>query len=45
MLRKFQKNPQIGHGVTPQNMNLEYPIQIPEIYMDHLNNRINCLLS
>ena len=45
MLRKFQKNPHIGHGVILQNMNLEYPIQIPEIYMDHLKNRINCLLS
>ena len=45
MLRKFQENPHIDDGVTPQNMNLEYPIQIPEIYMDHLNNRINCLLS
>ena len=45
MLRKFQKNPHIGHGVTLQNMNREYPIQIPEIYMDHLNNRINSLLS
>ena len=45
MLRKFQKNAHFGHGVILHNMNLEYPIQIPEIYMDHLNNRINCLLS